>query len=189
MIDETIPGLTSVAELHYLERLVKPVPPSSNLCEVGAFLGRTAYVLAATRPDCRVFVVDPFDADMPNWLRPENKIDGDRNRYRGQSQFDTFKTFLHDCNNIAVCFEYSPPKRSFPAMDLIFIDAAHNYDSIKADLDYWRWCAVDPTALCGHDYCEEFNDVRMAVNEFAASIKKSVYVEPGTTIWKICDAA
>ncbi|MDE2020722.1 MAG: class I SAM-dependent methyltransferase [Patescibacteria group bacterium] len=189
MIDETIPGPSEIAELRYLEKLVTEIPASSEIVEVGTFLGRAAYVLAATRPDCNLTVIDPFDCNVGEWLRGPT-IRGEVSRYSGQSQFDTFKQFMNGHENVRVCVGKSPlPRWMLSSPNLVFIDAAHNYDAIAADIAYWSTIATSPTALCGHDYCDEFSDVKQAVNEFANRNNLGVHVEPGTTIWKFFHAA
>lgn len=190
MIDDTIIGLTDTRELRYLEKLALALPENSVMVEVGTFLGRTAFVLAATRPDCHLAVVDPFDADVPAWLASGN-IRGDRSRYVGCDQLKTFAQMMAPCENYIALVVRSPLPGRFPAepASLVFIDAAHNYDAIKADLDYWSRYVVSNTALCGHDFCDEFSDVKRAVNEFAAVHGLRVHVEPDTTIWKFENAA
>lgn len=187
MIDDTIIGFTDIDELRYLEKLASDLPRNSVMVEVGAFLGRTAFVLAATRPDCQLFIYDPFDANVSAWIAPPANVRGDRARYHGENQFDAFVKSMRGCNNYFPVAERSPPASMFSPFSvpvLVFIDAEHHYDGIRADLEYWSRYVTDDTALCGHDYCEEFDDVRRAVNDFATARGLVVHVEPGTTIWK-----
>ena len=38
-----------------------------------------------------------------------------------------------------------------PVMDLVFIDAAHDYESVRKDIAAWRKCVRPGGILCGHD--------------------------------------
>ena len=38
-----------------------------------------------------------------------------------------------------------------PVMDLVFIDAAHDYESVRNDIAAWRKCVRPGGILCGHD--------------------------------------
>lgn len=62
--------------------------------------------------------------------------------------------------------------------DLLFIDADHEYPSIKADIMNWRPLLAESGLLCGHDYSSDWPGVVQAVNELLVS-----YVPPKTGIW------
>ena len=49
--------------------------------------------------------------------------------------------------------------------DMVFIDAGHKYDEIKADIKAWLPRAKK--IISGHDYCKDFPGVVRAVDEFA----------------------
>ena len=48
---------------------------------------------------------------------------------------------------------------------LIFIDAGHDYESVKADIAGAKSIASKDTIICGHDYCEKWPGVMQAVDE------------------------
>lgn len=62
--------------------------------------------------------------------------------------------------------EYLPAQFS---VEFVYIDAAHDYSSVKADLAAWwdRLYSEGPTILAGHDFDDEHADVKRAVTEFA----------------------
>lgn len=49
-------------------------------------------------------------------------------------------------------------------LDFVFIDAAHDYESVLNDISNWYPKVKDGSILSGHDYSHE--PVRMAVNDF-----------------------
>lgn len=53
-------------------------------------------------------------------------------------------------------------------IEFVYIDAAHDYDSVKKDILLW-WDRIYPgeTILAGHDYDSEHAGVMRAVDEFA----------------------
>lgn len=52
------------------------------------------------------------------------------------------------------------------SVDFVFIDAAHDYTNVKADLLAW-WPKIRPGGvLAGHDYSEPWPEVVRAVNDF-----------------------
>jgi SAM-dependent methyltransferase len=61
--------------------------------------------------------------------------------------------------------------------DLIFIDASHDYDSVKEDIRAWRPLLAPGGILCGHDYMRW--GVKKAVHELVPHHR----LVPGTSIW------
>ena len=56
-----------------------------------------------------------------------------------------------------------------PVFDLVFIDAAHDYESVRADILAWRPLVRPGGILCGHDY--NWDGVRRAVGELVPAHK------------------
>lgn len=48
---------------------------------------------------------------------------------------------------------------------LVFIDAGHDYESVRADIAGAKSIASKDTIICGHDYCEKWPGVMQAVDE------------------------
>lgn len=59
--------------------------------------------------------------------------------------------------------------------DLIYVDASHEYDDVKMDLEYYYDCLRSGGVMFGDDYCEYWKGVIQAVDEFAAS--KGLHVQ------------
>jgi predicted O-methyltransferase YrrM len=139
-----------------------------SVVEVGSLHGRSSYALGLDCPG-EVYCIDPWnDAGWKSWsasLAPLTNVHGIR--------------------------EPSPQAGVHvpDPVDMVFIDGAHDYDSVVADITYWRSrCQV---LLCGHDYVPfsalrgnepGFPDVKVAVDELLGD---SVRVADGCAIWYI----
>ena len=64
--------------------------------------------------------------------------------------------------------------------NMIFIDANHTYDSVKADIQAWMPLLMDGGIICGHDYDPpNWMGIKRAVDECVPKFR----IVPGTTIW------
>jgi hypothetical protein len=70
--------------------------------------------------------------------------------------------------------------RLFPAeaVDFVYLDAAHDYDSVRADLVAWFPKVAPGGILAGHDWTDkpEHEGVKRAVSEFALEHDRTVYL-------------
>jgi len=64
------------------------------------------------------------------------------------------------------------------SVDFIYIDGAHDYESVRADLAAWYPKLSDRGILAGHDWTDQPHHagVKRAVTEFAEGIDRDVYV-------------
>ncbi len=51
------------------------------------------------------------------------------------------------------------------SLDFVFIDAQHDYESVRDDIELWTPKVKPGGLLSGHDYCQKFPGVIKAVNE------------------------
>ena len=63
-----------------------------------------------------------------------------------------------------------------PAPSLVFLDAVHNYEETKTDIEWAQRAGT--RIIAGHDYCDEFPGVKQVVDEFGGPRRKcgSVWV-------------
>jgi predicted O-methyltransferase YrrM len=52
------------------------------------------------------------------------------------------------------------------SLDFVFIDAAHDYDNVKADINAWYPKVKRGGHIAGHDYSADWPGVRQAVDEY-----------------------
>jgi cephalosporin hydroxylase len=159
---QDVPGFFDFQQL-YLE-VVALAPKGATLVEVGVFLGRSLAFLAsaaidAGRDDLRIVGVDSFvglEAGTDQYIRQafgsiENAC---RTYLRVNAPAEYARIELDVASSVEAAERYAPW--------FTFIDAAHDYDNVRADLEAWD--AHTWGAIAGHDYldCE---GVKRAVDE------------------------
>lgn len=179
--------LTAMTELLAQSRRDKAL----RVVEVGSWVGESALAIEAGfgRAGGTVFCVDHFQGS-PNDHTSEivDRIEG--------SLFDHFKRNVGDKlgTSIRVIQDFSvdaaaslPPQEA----DMIFLDAGHEYEEIKADIEAWLPHVAKDGILCGHDYdildvetnTSRFPGVKQAVQEVFAGCQ--VVRPEGTSLWVI----
>lgn len=164
-----VPGWMSIKELHWLSAQASK---AKTIVEVGSWMGRSTTALADGTAG-KVYAVDTWRGTSPEHdeimkeLSPEN----------------LFKAFIHHTQGVE---NITPLRMSsleaaaldFGEVDMIFLDGAHDYASVKAEIQAWLPRLKDGGVICGHDY------------EFASGVKSAVgellpghTVAYGTDIW------
>jgi predicted O-methyltransferase YrrM len=160
-----VSGWMSPTELTWLAQQARS---HSHIVEVGSWMGRSTTVLATHTPGM-VWAIDTWegseelkgllDGKPPNWL---------------------FKTFLDNTRDyrdkiIPMCMTSLEGAKALvdKSFDMIFIDASHDYASVKADIEAWRPLLAPGGLFCGHDYATGWPGVMQAVDEFFPDIVKA----------------
>jgi predicted O-methyltransferase YrrM len=137
----------SQEELTYLAHAASK---SMVIAEIGSYSGRSTLALAVNAPaGSIVYACDHWQGSAdhqemlskmpPGWL------------------FDDFTTNMQGITNVWPLAVNSLQAARWMAtqgkrFDLIFIDASHDFESVKADILAWRPLLKDGGILCGHDY-------------------------------------
>ena len=126
-------------------------PP--KVCEIGSWAGRSAIIMA--KAGAEVTCVDTWEG---------SKNDAGCKAYDG-SRGTPLQVFLQNTrgHKIEACVAKSPEaagRFKDGEFDIVYIDAEHDYDSVKADIEAWKPKAKH--VLAGHDY-HVFEGVRQAV--------------------------
>jgi SAM-dependent methyltransferase len=166
-----IDGWMQPSELKWLAEKAKD---KKNILEVGSFLGRSTRAMAQNTSG-RITCVDTWNiSDVPRGGVDDKPIE-DLSGESPDVMFERFKVNMLGLNNIHVVRADSvTASRQIPEeikFDMIFIDAAHDYDNVKADIEAWRPKLAEGGLLCGHDYNygsgPKWEGVIKAVNELA----------------------
>jgi hypothetical protein len=182
MIDAAVAteGWMDLPDLTFLAEQAKK---HTGIIEVGSWMGRSTRALA----DNTIGIVHCVDTwkgsglEHDPWLRgkPEGWL------------FEQFKKNTASCANLRLFqmpslegaahiknLQATSDKVS-AAFDMIFIDASHDYENVKADILAWKPLLKHGGMFCGHDYQDCWPDVIKAVHELLTGIK----VVPGGSIW------
>ncbi len=142
--------------------------------EVGCKEGRTTGHILKTIPDSRAVAIDPWIAQAPTSADAETyedwnfasieaefwkNVGGDGNRVEmlRMTSEQAVRSFDHDSRF------GSEKMGGYTYADLIFIDARHDYDSVREDIRLW-WPRVRVGGiLAGHDFNHKWPGVERAV--------------------------
>jgi predicted O-methyltransferase YrrM len=133
--------------------------------EVGCKEGRTTGHILKTVPDSRVIAVDP-------WITQEASADPTKETY---ASWDFEREFWANVGeNRGRCAMWrmtseqaaqAYPTENDPRVDLVFIDALHDYEHVKQDIALW-WPKVRIGGiLSGHDFNHKWPGCERAVAE------------------------
>ena len=146
----------------FYKDMVNRFPPGSLFVEVGSYQGKSIVYLAKTQAEqgkkMQIVAVDHFKDQSGGMLEKfmSNVKDIDVNIIIGESTV------------VAEDFEDG-------SIDLVFIDAAHDYESVKADIE--AWLPKVRGVIAGHDYIPTYPGVMKAVDEKFEEVVKDYAFE------------
>lgn len=132
-----------------------------SVVEVGCWKGRSMHAILS---GCKgeVYAVDHF-------LGSQFERDSDHQEATENIVYDQFMKNVGMFENLVVMrmdsFEAS--KKFKGSADMVFIDAGHTYEEVKADIE--AWLPKTKKLICGHDY--NWEGVNKAVNELLGEIR------------------
>jgi len=159
------------------------------MAEIGVWQGSMSRWLLTTRPGLTLHMVDPFLEGEPGSSWREK---GDKFGKKSQAQ--------HDQNYALVCQlakQFKPrghvhrlksveaaPQFKDGLFDLVFIDGAHDYENVYADVHAWRKKVRPGGWLSGHDYKTDGNYFGLirAVNKATEELGLRIEVHTGK-VW------
>lgn len=150
--------------------------------EIGSWVGESAIALYYGAPQATIHCIDTWQGSESDGTGPfiQSIQDGRSIQelwHHNTQSVDPHAFIPHTGKSTDVAMTWNTKA------NLIFIDAEHTYDAVKADIAAWFPHLHRKGVLCGHDYGQNFPGVAKAVNEFAESIGKRVWNPTNTTIW------
>lgn len=158
-------------------------PKNAKCVEVGTRYGDLALEVLQQRPDIYLTVVDTWEGKF---------ADGEPIcRERLKPYTDNENPLLNRCLIRKIDSGAPASYRLDGYFDLVYIDAAHDYKSVRRDIDAWWPRVKSGGMLGGHDYENKPDDgfwgpieVYSAVNDWAHPLGLKVYsIEPSCPSW------
>lgn len=164
--DNAIEGWFSDEDAAAYDQLAASLPSSSSVAEVGVHHGRSLSAIIAT---CRARHITIYAID--SWL--------------DEAAFAAFdKRWLSHWGDVVVPMRFDSLVGAALLDDiplsLVFLDADHAYDSVRADIAAWAPLVQAGGILAGHDYHDTWPGVVQAVSEAYPAHVKPV---EGSSIW------
>lgn len=168
-----IQGWMSPEELRYLS---EQAAKHKRIAEVGSWRGRSTAAISDST-DGVVFAVDTWAGS------PETDFDPEFTAGGPEWLFDEFMRSA--ASNVTAIRMTSLDAAEYfrnrgETFDMIFIDGAHDVESVKADIGAWLPLLAEGGLLCGHDY---FTTVQEAVDSLlkARPARGSIWEMVGTS--------
>ncbi len=168
----SIPGVeTSWHDRDAVVRLAKTVSEAPVVAEVGTWLGHTANFLADA--GCLVWAVDTFTG-----TKDANDL---TSQYTG-TPAELYAAFRANVGRrlgntiVGLWTDSVAGSRIFPdgVLDLVFLDADHRYEAVRADLAAWVPKVRAGGIVACHDYdTDQFPGVTQAVGELGVRVHKT----------------
>jgi len=146
---------------NFLADLFKKVNPKVG-CEVGVRNGRTTFHLLDKFPQLKMYAID-YDIKLFYSDKAMLKYGPRLKPIEGHSH--NVHTEIED-----------------QSLDFVFIDASHDYESVKGDIQYYTPKLKPNGWLCGHDI--DFEGVNKAVNEL---LPNDYHIGPNNVWFKCLD--
>lgn len=163
---QDVPGMFNFQNLY--KRIVKEAPQQAHFVEVGTFLGKSAAFMAVeiqnSGKDILFDVVDTFEGS-PGDEEHAKFVDNRTNDY--YSKFLNYMTPVlgfvrpYPVRSVEMAKRYEDQ-----SLDFVYIDAAHDYESVMDDITAWAPKIKTGGYIGGHDYRTNCPGVWKAVGEY-----------------------
>lgn len=150
--------------------IVKKFPSGSKFVEVGCWKGKSSSYMAVEIVNSHK-QIDFYCVDT--WGGSKEHLGGNLDLE------NLYKTFLDNMEPVKEF--YVPVKMSSieaskifedKSLDFVFLDASHEYEDVKEDIQHWLPKIKSGGIFAGHDY-DPFWGVYQAVNELLPNVDKS----------------
>jgi predicted O-methyltransferase YrrM len=163
---QNVPGWWDESDAKAMERLILSHPNLSSIIEIGVYAGRSTvciqHILKQHRLNSHHTCVDTFKGDD-----------------NAPAPFDLYDRFMRNTADYPITVIQSDSVTASklfkrPEFDLIFIDASHDYDSVKADITAWLPKLKKGGIIAGHD--ANWQSVKQAVSELLPNFQTDGHI-------------
>jgi predicted O-methyltransferase YrrM len=170
-----IPGWMSEEELSWL---AEQAQTHQRIVEVGCWRGRSTRALADNTSG-KVWAVDTWRGSTEHY---GELIQHGRCWLYNEFMANKAANVTEVCmSSISAARMLCSVEQKTPVpFDMVFLDGAHDYESVKADILAWQPLLSNFGLLCGHDYGNvDYSGVKQAVDELVPNASLAV-----GTIWR-----
>ncbi len=155
---------------------------SGTVIEVGAWKGRsTAFVGPVCRENAtRLVCVDTWTGSSDQYDAAYRQITSNEDvpaQFRDNMAVRAIPVDEMHCTSTQAARSFAPE-----SVDLVFLDASHDYHSVSSDVNNWFERIRANGVLAGHDFNDEHQGVTRAVEEFCQQRKRTLQRGHGS-IW------
>jgi predicted O-methyltransferase YrrM len=171
-----ITGWFDVASEHVYRTAIDRFEDGAHFVEIGAYMGQSSCFMAQEmkrqNKKIRFDVIDHFLGSEEHQRTLQGK-----NLYHIFLENMKNAGVLHDMHVFALDSLYAASLYNDESLDFVFIDASHDYESVKKDIFAWLPKVKKGGVLSGDDYLQKHGGVVQAVNEIfgAGPERKRIY--------------
>jgi MMP 1-O-methyltransferase len=143
-----IGGWLTKPESYLLYSLAKKVKPGNVIVEIGSWKGRSTICLGKGSEDgngAKIYAIDPHT--------------GNTEHRKTFGKVDTYQVFQQNIKDAEVSDVINPIRKTSEEasknfthpVELIFIDGAHEYNSVKLDFELWSPLVINRGIIIFHD--------------------------------------
>ena len=155
----------------FYRNVASTIKDGSTFVEIGSWMGQSIICLCQALQDlgknCKIYCVDTFkgEQNQPSHLAIVDNLGGNirhvfEENISRAGVYDMIQIIEGDSAESASLF-------ADDSIDVIYIDAAHDYDSVVKDVSAWFPKCKSDGLFSGHDY--PWHEVKKAVDEHAES--------------------
>ena len=170
-------GMFFVEDFPEYRGIINEVPDGGTICELGVWQGRSLCLVAdlIKRKNLRVVAVDSFAGALnePQQMALAQQHNIEQLFRDNMNRFGLSPLVYRTITDVAAALVEDG------SLDCCFIDAAHDYDSVKNDLINWEPKVKRGGIICGHDYGGSWVGVQKAVDERYREVRH----HPPSGVW------
>jgi hypothetical protein len=140
--------------------LLKDITKETKMLEIGSFMGESTFLFASMGIFNEVHCIEPFSGDFNEYKDYGDDWNAIKREFWTNTRFFKDKIHLHQD------FSYNMvDKFEDETFDMVYIDAYHDYKSVKDDLLSYLPKVKKGGIIAGHDYHDNWPGVKKAINE------------------------
>lgn len=187
----SVPGFSNNKDLDIIYEWAKTVPKNGVIVELGSMVGRTAVAFAeGADPSVKIYCIDYFDKwtninSSKGFEAPGGDYWVDGKVYDTEIEFQKFTSEYKNIIQLKLPKKEIVYQYNYEPIDLLFLDCAHKNPSDIMNIMYFKKYLTNNALICGHDYAEQFPDIKKNVRVLEKMYNAKVTLYHYSTCWAI----